>query len=48
MQPGVHAYFIMSDELNIMVLSLVHLLYIQDNLDSNLGLEAGYPDSGFS
>jgi hypothetical protein len=48
MQPWAHACFMMSDELNIMVQSLVHLLYIQDKLGSNLGLETGYPDSGVS
>jgi hypothetical protein len=48
MQPGAHAYFMMFDELNIMVQSLVHLLHIQDNLGSNLGLENGYPHSGVS
>jgi hypothetical protein len=45
---GAHACFMRPNHLNIMVESLVHLLYVQDNLGSNFGLETGYPTSGDS
>jgi hypothetical protein len=47
-KPGAHACFMMSNHLNIIVESLVYVLYVQDNLGSNLGLETGYAVLGDS